>query len=133
MNLRDARLYVVWLTLPIIVIGYVVLYSASTNEVGTLQKDVPGGDAKEGKALINYYGCGSCHRIEGIGEAGGMAGAPLDEFWKREYIVGNLVNNTENLVALLLDPQAFEPGTIMPDVGLNEEQARHIAAYLYSD
>jgi cytochrome c len=36
------------------------------------------------------------------------------------------------LVAFLQDPPALVPQTGMPNVGLTLEQARHIAAYLYS-
>jgi cytochrome c len=33
----------------------------------------------------------------------------------------------------LRNPQSIEPGTIMPDLGLSESEARDIAAYLYSE
>jgi cytochrome c len=29
-------------------------------------------------------------------------------------------------------PQALSPGTAMPELGVNDQQARDIAAYLYS-
>lgn len=32
----------------------------------------------------------------------------------------------------ILDPASVRPGTTMPDAGLTEDEARDIAAYLYS-
>lgn len=32
----------------------------------------------------------------------------------------------------VMNPQAVEPGTAMPDLGVSEPEARHIAAYLYT-
>ena len=42
-----------------------------------------------------------------------------------------LRNNPENLVTWLRDPQQVVPGNAMPDLGLTDQQARDIAAYLY--
>jgi cytochrome c len=93
---------------------------------------VYGGDPDAGASLIRGYGCGGCHTIPGITGADGTVGPPLTEFAYRSYIAGNLPNTPGNLVAWIVDPQAVEPGTAMPDLGVTEEQARHIAAYLYS-
>ena len=38
----------------------------------------------------------------------------------------------ENMIRWLIDPQAVEPGTAMPNLGMSEADARHIAAYLYT-
>ena len=43
-----------------------------------------------------------------------------------------LPNRPDVLVAFLQDPPALVPRTGMPNVGLTLEQARHIAAYLYT-
>jgi len=78
------------------------------------------------------YGCGACHVIPGVTGATGMVGPPLDGWSRRVYIAGNLANTPENLVRWIRYPQAVEPGTAMPDLGVNEADARDIAAYLYS-
>lgn len=89
------------------------------------------GSAQHGKDLIVHYGCGSCHAIPGIRDARGLVGPPLILMGRRTYIAGELPNSPENLEKWLLDPKAVEPGTAMPNLGLSEQDARDIAAYLY--
>lgn len=91
-----------------------------------------GGEPRVGAALIQDYGCGTCHTIPGVRGADGKVGPPLTDFAHRTYIAGNLFNQPQNLVTWIVDPQGVEPGTAMPDLGVTEEQARHIAAYLYT-
>ncbi len=93
---------------------------------------VPGGDSEKGRLLIGKYGCGSCHAIPGIRGAAGKVGPELAGFKQRIYIAGQVPNVPENLVAWIEDPQAIAPGTAMPDLGVSREEARDIAAYLYT-
>lgn len=97
---------------------------------GVALQDVPGGDEGRGKAAIAEYGCGSCHIIPGIPGAHGLVGPPLTAFARRKYIAGTRPNTPDNLIAWLRDPQALEPGTIMPTLGLTEAEARDLAAFL---
>lgn len=48
------------------------------------------------------------------------------------YIAGKLSNTPENLVKWIMDPQDVDPGNAMPDLGVEEQRARDIAAYLQS-
>lgn len=91
-----------------------------------------GGDPDRGAALIVAYGCGQCHTIPGIRAANGVVGPPLFFFSRRVYIAGELPNTPENLVRWVLDPPSVEPRTAMPALGLDEQQARDVAAYLYT-
>lgn len=91
-----------------------------------------GGDAGHGKELMIQYDCGSCHSVPGIRGAEGLVGPPLILFGRRTYIAGELPNTPDNLVKWIRDPQSVEPGTAMPKLGLSEEQARDVAAYLYT-
>ena len=93
---------------------------------------VAGGDPARGRELVHEYACGSCHVIPGVGGAGSLAGPPLTHWTERQYIAGALWNTPENLVVWIVDPQAVEPGTAMPDMGVTEEEARHMAAYLFT-
>lgn len=93
---------------------------------------VSGGDADRGERLISAYGCGSCHVIPGVSGAEGVVGPPLTDWALRQWIAGNLWNEPANLMSWLMDPQAIEPGTAMPTQGVTEEEARHMAAYLYT-
>ena len=91
-----------------------------------------GGDPRHGPELLRQYGCGACHTIAGVGGADGMVGPPLTGLVNRLYIAGALPNTPEHLIAWIQAPQTIDPGTAMPDLGVTEPHARHIAAYLYT-
>lgn len=91
-----------------------------------------GGAAVRGKQLITQYNCGSCHTIPGVAGARGVVGPPLFFFSRRTYIAGELPNSPDNLARWIASPQSVEPNTAMPTLGLNEQQARDVAAYLYT-
>lgn len=93
---------------------------------------VPGGSAQRGAEVIARYDCGSCHVIPGIDGAGGLVGPPLLWFARRTFIAGELPNTPANLIRWVRDPPSVEPGTAMPVLGLDEQQARDVAAYLYT-
>jgi mono/diheme cytochrome c family protein len=93
---------------------------------------IAGAEPERGRALIHAYGCGTCHRIEGVRGARGTVGPPLDHFAQRSVVAGILPNTPRVLVSWLIDPPALEPRTAMPAVGLDESQARDVAAYLYT-
>lgn len=88
------------------------------------------GDAATGKRLMAQYQCGACHAIPGVQGAGGAAGPSLAHMGSLSYIAGRIPNNGANMVAWLRDPPALKPGTPMPALGLSEQEARHMAAYL---
>lgn len=90
------------------------------------------GDSERGRRLLAAYGCGSCHVIPGIPAATGGVGPPLAAWRHREYIAGILVNEPGNLVTWIVSPQSVEPGTAMPDLGVSDSAALHMAAYLFS-
>ena len=93
---------------------------------------VPGGDPAIGKDLIFEYGCYSCHSVPGVESADAHVGPPLDAWAERRYIAGLLPNEPDNLVAWIVNPQRFEPDTAMPTLGVSEQEAADIAAYLYT-
>ena len=57
-------------------------------------------------------------------------GPPLDGMGKRAVIAGVLPNSRENMVRFLLQPRQIDPDTAMPALGLSEQDARDIAAFL---
>lgn len=91
-----------------------------------------GGNAHQGRQIIQSYGCGACHTIPGIHAANGLVGPPLYFFSRRTMIAGELPNTPENLIRWIENPPAVEAGTAMPNLGLSEQQARDAAAYLYT-
>ena len=93
---------------------------------------ITGGNPQHGKDLIRQAGCGSCHTIPGIPGANATVGPSLEDMKKRLYLAGRLENKPEQLMAWIRNPREVDPKTAMPALGLDETQARDIAAYLYS-
>jgi len=85
-----------------------------------------------GKRLLEVYGCGGCHVIPGVRRAVGTVGPPLTAFARRGYIAGEMANTPANLIRWISVPQAIEPGTAMPNLGVTEDQATDMASYLYT-
>lgn len=88
------------------------------------------GDAGRGRATIRQYACVTCHAIPGIVGANAPVGPPLAGIAQRKLLAGAIPNTPENLVRWLLAPQRLSPGSAMPDLGLREQDAADIAAYL---
>lgn len=91
---------------------------------------VPGGDAANGRRLIEQYQCAACHIIPGIAGTQGRAGPPLEGFGRRSYIAGRIPNLPDQLAAWIVDPPAMKPRTLMPNIGVSPAEARDMAAYL---
>jgi cytochrome c1 len=94
--------------------------------------DRPSAQQQRGRALIAAYGCGACHEVPDVRQATGRTGPPLDAFGRRVLIAGNLPNSPGNLQRWIMSPQVFEPGTAMPDLDVEPEEAAAMAAYLLS-
>lgn len=94
--------------------------------------NVPGGDIDQGLRLVTQYQCGACHAIPGVQGAAGDSGPSLDYIGRLSYIAGGIPNSPDNMVRWLRVPHALKPGTEMPPMGLTEQEARHMAAYLYT-
>jgi len=93
---------------------------------------VPGGDVDRGRAAIQAVGCGACHVIGGVPNANGLVAPPLTNVAQRSIIAGELPNTPENMMRWIQDPQAVEPNTAMPNLGIDARTARDITAYLYA-
>ncbi|MFQ5449619.1 MAG: c-type cytochrome [Nitrospinaceae bacterium] len=76
---------------------------------------------KEGKRLFKKKkSCFACHQVDG---EGGSVGPELSRagYWYRP----------EWIYAWIRNPQAYKPTTVMPNMGLQPETAKVIAAYLW--
>jgi cytochrome c len=93
---------------------------------------VADGDPRQGRMLLRQHGCVSCHLIPGVRGASGLVGPPLVHWSRRSYIAGSLPNTPDHLVPWIMRPQALQRDTAMPDMGVSEADARHMAAYLYT-
>ena len=90
------------------------------------------GDSKRGHGLFGYYGCTACHTIPGVYGADGVIGPPLIKMSRRGYVAGVMKNTPYNLVRWIQDPPAIDPMTAMPNLHVKDQDARDMAAYLYS-
>jgi cytochrome c2 len=110
----------------------IVLVTSGCGGGAVHRVEIRGARPDAAPALIEAYGCGACHTISGITGADAHVGPSLVHLSQRATIAGVLPNTPENLVRWLMSPQQIAPGTIMPDLGVGEPEARDIAAYLYS-
>lgn len=88
------------------------------------------GDARRGAMLIAQYQCGACHAIPGIASARGKEGPSLAAYGLRSYIAGRIPNRPDLLARWIAQPSALVPLTTMPDMGVPEQDARDMAAWL---
>lgn len=76
------------------------------------------------------YGCSSCHVIPEAQSSAGKVGPPLTGLGSRAYLAGRLPNTHENLVRWIRFPQTVEPGTVMPNMNVTENDAQEMAQAL---
>ena len=110
----------------------VVLTGCGKESGMSVEAMMSGGDPERGRQSLDGFGCGSCHSIPGVMGARGRTGPPLDGFAYRSFIAGRLSNQPDNLTRWIMDPQAVDSLTAMPDLGVVEQTARDMAAYLYT-
>jgi cytochrome c len=90
------------------------------------------GDPGRGRDLAQSRGCVGCHDIPGTRGTRGNVGPPLTGIATRVYVGGVLLNTPDNLRQWLLDPPRIDPRSAMPNVGLTDQEARDLSAFLYT-
>jgi len=91
-----------------------------------------GGDPDRGRAIVAKYGCDTYHTIPGVRTATARVGPPLDGVATRVYIAGHVPNTPRNMQDFIRYPHRHDPLTVMPETGVTEQDARDLAAYLYT-
>jgi cytochrome c1 len=91
-----------------------------------------GKDREAARTLLAQHGCGTCHVIPDTPGANGRTGPPLTAMARQAYVAGVLPNTREALARFIADPQAVDPRSAMPDVGITPDEARLLADYLYA-
>ena len=85
----------------------------------------------DGQKLFLAKGCAGCHSLVALNAPKGMLGPNLANIGARTWIAaGTLENTDENLAYWIREPQLVKQGVLMPRLGLNEQEAQSIAAYL---
>src|SRR5437879_9616595 len=101
----------------------------------TILTPAPGvpGNAENGRALVVARGCGGCHTVPGIPGASGVIGPPLNNVALRPTLAGESIpNSPDNMTRWIMDPPSLKPGTAMPRLGLTQQEAQDVTAFLYS-
>jgi mono/diheme cytochrome c family protein len=88
------------------------------------------GDPRRGVAAMQQYACTTCHTIPGMVGAAAHVGPPLVGVGDRKFLGGRLPNSPENMVKWIRHPREISPQSLMPDLGVTEQDARDMAAYL---
>jgi cytochrome c2 len=88
------------------------------------------GDAERGRIAITQYACRACHIIPGITGSRVFVGPSLDGIATRAFIAGDVPNTPDNLMTWIRHPKSIDPNTAMPDMGVQEQHARDMVAYL---
>jgi cytochrome c1 len=125
----------------LIAVGAVLARERSLDQRERLElaADMTGGDPRAGLGKMTSTGCTACHVVPGTpGWRSEMVrersriGPPLDAYLRRLYIAGVIPNTADNLIRWLKSPPSIDPRTAMPDVHLSDQDARDLAAYLYT-
>jgi cytochrome c oxidase subunit 2 len=84
----------------------------------------------EGRRVFAKTACINCHAVAGT-NADGRFGPDLTHLMSRETIAAGAAPNTpENLRLWIKDPSAIKPGSLMPAMGLNDQDLNALTAYL---
>ena len=105
---------------------------AACNSNAHFASRMTGGDPERGRQVMRQYGCPACHTIPGVPGAAAVVGPPLTAMARRSFVAGHLPNTPENLIRWIRHPQQTHRPTAMPELGVTEDDGRHIAAYLYT-
>jgi len=83
-----------------------------------------------GRKIFETTACVNCHKVAGT-IANGQFGPDLTHLMSRDTIAaGILLNTRDNLRRWIENPETFKPGSLMPAMGLGEQQLSAVTAYM---
>jgi cytochrome c oxidase subunit 2 len=89
-------------------------------------------EAARGAEVFQRSACIGCHNIAGT-NARGQIGPDLTHIGSRTSIAAGLYeNNRTEMARWIRDPPAMKPGSLMPKLGMSEDDIAAIVAYLES-
>jgi cytochrome c2 len=107
--------------------------SASSAVVNLTPAPSVPGDPNNGMKLFTQRGCVACHTVLRMENATGAIGPNLTNMSLRPTIAGEQIQNTpDNMARWIVNPPAMKPGTQMPVLGVSDQEARDLTAFLYS-
>ncbi len=86
---------------------------------------------KKGRETFLSLACVGCHTVKGT-TAAGKVGPELTHVASKKSIAGGVLSpvNEETLTKWISNPPAVKPGTLMPNLGLSQEQVHDIVQWL---
>jgi cytochrome c oxidase subunit 2 len=98
------------------------------------QSKPPGSQSAQyaaGEKLWTAKGCLACHALNAVDAPKGMVGPNLANIGARSHLAaGTLQNTDENMARWIRDPHAIKKGVLMPNLGVTEQEARALVAFL---
>jgi len=117
----------------------VFVESESDFEAWATQQASPASAESDDEAIMaglqqfQQSGCVGCHVVRGVSELPGTIGPDLTHIGSRTTIAsGTLPNTPEDMAAWLRNPPSIKPGSLMPNLNLNEEQIQRLVTYMAS-
>ena len=94
------------------------------------QQQIPQTPESAGKRVFESTACVNCHTISGT-SAQGRFGPDLTHLMSRDTIAAGAAKNTPDMLSLWIrNPDAIKPGSKMPAMGLSDQDASAVTAYL---
>jgi cytochrome c2 len=109
-----------------------IQHSQMQHQAQLLAARATGGRPSLGKLTVRRLGCDACHQIEGVPGADGQVGPSLKALTDRAEFGGKAPNDAQSLINWIEHPQSVSPGVGMPDIPMSDQDARDMAAYLYT-
>jgi cytochrome c1 len=91
-----------------------------------------GGAPRAGREAMVSLGCVACHQVPGYSGTNPRVAPPLGGFALRTFVAGAVENTPDHLMQFIRDPRSIAPRSAMPKLPMSEQQARDMAAYLYT-
>jgi cytochrome c551/c552 len=108
---------------------YMSLVFVDTAFDANWQRDRDRADAERGKALFDAKGCIACHQLHGKGgDVGPSLTTQVPDFPRGTWVGDKLRGGW--IYRWLLNPQALVPDTLEPNLGLSDQEAMDLTAYL---
>jgi cytochrome c len=123
--------------------GLIVALSTSFPTTTLAQTQTDPATLETAVTVMQQSRCGACHIIPGIPNANGNFGPDLGPHDDVPPVAGRTLiaifprgsvpnNSLDDLAAWIENPAALKPGTAMPNMGVNHDNALAVAAYLYA-
>lgn len=108
------------------------LAAAGCVDKADLPRSVAQADPAEGLRIVERVGCAACHAVPGVRWPEGRTGGSLAGVGARPLIAGRLPNQPDTMAAFVRNAPGLVPDTGMPAMPLTADEARDVAAYLYT-